>query len=1852
MFPIIKIRLTYVKRNLIKNLISFGYPIITICMFVILLKYPEKFDLFSSNSNIDGVKPRKTESIVKANPSVYKHPPTYFNLFDDFEIKLIQNGDFGIISEDEELLNNFNTFATYHHFCTNLEKNDKDILNTMIEELAKSFNIPTKGKEKIPFLNSLNCKIKTFKTKEEFNKYIYSIDYKNASEFKVIFELSKENDILNINILSKEIKINSIEKSKNSLILDKPEGQMELFESMLNINNNVFSYQNYYSIISNFMKEYYNNNNKNEETKKIKDNEKINIYFKPLNTPPIYNKLGNDFILTFLPMIISISFSSILFSFVLWMVKERSNNLQEFLFRYGITPNKYYLSWFMTFIILTIIPDIICSYLIKKYALVNISFFLVFFSLTLFNLSLFSTSMLLHCLTKTIEQSQTLLKLIYLFMSILSSMITKPEVSYFTKKIFSFFPQITLVQNIQVLLLLDNFQKIDFELMTIPHNKISLLDSYTSYIVFIFIHLFLANIIMSYQNFYYGANDGEDNKGDKNLITFFKFFFKFKNIIKFNFGYINLDEYEPEKNENKIEMENTNKESENNNIDNSNIDNINVNDNNNIKKYHEKLNEHQFQYLISKKCLAIHNISKSFGDVLAVNNFKGNLFPSEIFCLLGHNGAGKTTLIKIISGVEKPDKGDIYLFGNSILRNKDFLYRNIGVCDQENNFFDYLTVYEHLKYLTEIKHNTYFLSPDTISEIKSLITKLGLDEKKDSLADTLSGGQKRKFCIALALAGNSKLILLDEPTSGMDVLAKREVWSFFKNYKHDKIIILTTHSLEEAEYLGDRIGIMLDGDFICSGTGSFLKNKYPCGYNINFLIKNNYLNRMDLLGELKEIDETAVIKVSSKNLISINFMSMIDKNINLIFDKIENSIFKEKYGIINYTISSTSLEDVFLKLNNNEMSKIMFNNTKFLQNNIQKNIKLPENLINTNQNILNTSDSINVVIRESNLNSNINDNIINNLGVSRSSCSKKTKSFFNELKEGIKRNFIPLWRNKCDFFVEVLSASIAIIIYVLVINSLFSTGDKKNVQLMKLYDNLPIYYTSNFDSNDKNNLFNIYDKDNIIYKKYPFLKIKELDYPENLESYSINSFADYFYNISKYKNEKNFLVVQKNDKNEIDIYILYQKASNDYFPASMNYILSILFQQKYGIKTYFISEVNKIPLGSKPDDFKNFEQIITLFYSILMLWNSFISLSGYMINTPLKERIKNIKHLLKLSGANIFIYWLSLLIVDLLKYLIFLITVLPLLIYLDKIYLYTLFILFPFLLALNMFAYSFSFFTDSEIHCQKFFILTAFILSFALPSYTIIKDPMGIKSFFDDNKFIYSLSDIFPLSSFMVAMFRLFYNTSIEKIIFFLENKTMGYIIYNHCILFLGQFIFYCFLLILLEIRVFERIYISISNIFCFHRIYSEQIDTNNNILNNSMNNNLYSRLNEDSNNSINLGVNANNFITNNNSNNNNINFTTKIKNLYKTYFVCRGKNVRAVNNLNLNLEKNEHFGLIGYNGSGKTTTFKSITREIFFDKGTIELFGLNVEKTSDFSKLTKEIGYCPQENALFDYLTVEEVLNYFRNLKKDENQIDLDIIYKKFGLSKYKNKKTVNLSGGNKRKLNFAIALMNNPKIILLDEPSTGVDPESRRLMWINLLSLQREYNMILSTHSMEEAEILSDRVGWMKEGRFTVEGVPEELKIRFSSGYYLFVKFISIKLIKEENDENIKLDLNEIKNKFNKIIKSDDEMNILIGDSTDNNIINDPNEERNNKLNNEDNCLILMRVDSVFEKLKGKYKDIQVIERNIDNNSFKFLVHVEQNNQGQLFKTVLNIKNNMKEISEININIESLENIFTKFG
>ena len=193
------------------------------------------------------------------------------------------------------------------------------------------------------------------------------------------------------------------------------------------------------------------------------------------------------------------------------------------------------------------------------------------------------------------------------------------------------------------------------------------------------------------------------------------------------------------------------------------------------------------------------------------------------------------------------------------------------------------------------------------------------------------------MCLALALIGDPQIVLLDEPTSGMDVIAKRSLWEFLKNYKENKIIILTTHSLDEAEYLGDRIGIMSEGRFLCSGTSSYLKDKYPCGYNLNLILNREKFtleNKNFILNGVKEIYPNYTIKVSSKTLLSLSF-GIINEKTEDIFDYIEN--IKDKIGIEDYTISTTSLEDVFLKLN-------VYRNTKNMNDiNLSEGLQIQNN---------------------------------------------------------------------------------------------------------------------------------------------------------------------------------------------------------------------------------------------------------------------------------------------------------------------------------------------------------------------------------------------------------------------------------------------------------------------------------------------------------------------------------------------------------------------------------------------------------------------------------------------------------------------------------------------------------------------------------------------------------------------------------------------------------------------------------------------------------------------------------------------------------------------------------------------
>jgi ABC-2 type transport system ATP-binding protein len=212
-------------------------------------------------------------------------------------------------------------------------------------------------------------------------------------------------------------------------------------------------------------------------------------------------------------------------------------------------------------------------------------------------------------------------------------------------------------------------------------------------------------------------------------------------------------------------------------------------------------------------------LTKRYQNKTAVNALNLSIPRGELFALLGVNGAGKTTTIKMLSCLTKPTSGDAVVLGESIIMNPHAVKEKINVSPQETAVARNLSVMENLELIAGIygsdKNNTRIKSNEMISTF-------GLAEVADDKAKILSGGMQRRLSIAMALISDPQILFLDEPTLGLDVLARRELWSAIKKLKGKITIILTTHYMEEAEALSDRIGIMSNGDLKAVGTAAQL----------------------------------------------------------------------------------------------------------------------------------------------------------------------------------------------------------------------------------------------------------------------------------------------------------------------------------------------------------------------------------------------------------------------------------------------------------------------------------------------------------------------------------------------------------------------------------------------------------------------------------------------------------------------------------------------------------------------------------------------------------------------------------------------------------------------------------------------------------------------------------------------------------------------------------------------------------------------------------------------------------------------------------------------------------------------
>ncbi|ROL50265.1 ATP-binding cassette sub-family A member 1 [Anabarilius grahami] len=234
----------------------------------------------------------------------------------------------------------------------------------------------------------------------------------------------------------------------------------------------------------------------------------------------------------------------------------------------------------------------------------------------------------------------------------------------------------------------------------------------------------------------------------------------------------------------------------------------------------------------------IDNLVKvySHGKKLAVDGLTLGFYEGQITSFLGHNGAGKTTTMSILTGLFPPTSGTAYIMGKDIRSELSSIRQSLGVCPQHNVLFSMLTVEEHIWFYARLKG----LSEEEVkAEMEQILNDTGLPHKRKSRTSQLSGGMQRKLSVALAFVGGSKVVILDEPTAGVDPYARRGIWDLLLKYRAGRTILLSTHHMDEADILGDRIAIISHGKLCCVGSSLFLKTQLGTGYYLTLVKKNN-----------------------------------------------------------------------------------------------------------------------------------------------------------------------------------------------------------------------------------------------------------------------------------------------------------------------------------------------------------------------------------------------------------------------------------------------------------------------------------------------------------------------------------------------------------------------------------------------------------------------------------------------------------------------------------------------------------------------------------------------------------------------------------------------------------------------------------------------------------------------------------------------------------------------------------------------------------------------------------------------------------------------------------------------------
>ncbi|KAM9449520.1 phospholipid-transporting ATPase ABCA1 isoform 1-T2 [Clarias gariepinus] len=1237
-----------------------------------------------------------------------------------------------------------------------------------------------------------------------------------------------------------------------------------------------------------------------------------------------------------------------------------------------------------------------------------------------------------------------------------------------------------------------------------------------------------------------------------------------------------------------------------------------------------------------KAGVSIRNLVKVYktGKKLAVDKLSLDFYQDQITSFLGHNGAGKTTTMSILTGLFSPTSGTAYVNGFDIRKDMDSIRKTLGMCPQHNVLFNELTVEEHIYFYGRLKGRS---SEEVKQEIDQMIKDVGLPHKRKDLAKNLSGGMQRKLSVAIAFVGGSDVVILDEPTAGVDPYARRGIWELLLKYKKGRTIILSTHHMDEADILGDRIAIISHGKVCCCGSSLFLKKTYGRGYYLTLARANQDMMTTQRhiggkqLSDASSLDEglgsgsistmepadlddvTAVIRL---HVPQAEFLEVIGQEMVYVLpytgskDGSFASLFKEldlekvRLGISSYGISDTSLEEIFLKVAEETGVDVETNeNAPPLQRDQRRSSK---------------------VSRSRSMSS-----AMEHKATAASQQREKKGRFSNRVEDGqqsagvngrgsyvitgwplIRHQFLALFikrfhharRSRKGIIAQVVLPALFVclsLIFSLIIppfveypnlelqpwmygkpqNTFYSADRTDMDEAMKVtrallsepgfgtrcMDGNPIpkypctpsgatdWFTPSVDPaileifkngnwsmknpspdchcstpgrnmmlpdclpgagglpppqrtqnttdtlqdltgrNMTDFLLKNYAKSGKI--RYGGISVGAINSQVKLNESEISALISdlkAFFNSSqnnmteKFFQDLEILLLDLGTKDNVKVWFYNQgwHAVVSFLNVANNAILRGYLPPGVQPKLYGISAFNH-PLNLTKQQLtatlmSSSTDVVVAICVIFAM--SFIPASFVLF--LIQERVSKAKHLQFVSGVNPTAYWVANFTWDMCNYIVpCIIVIIIFLSFQQKAYvspqnlpaLVLLLVLYGWAITPMMYPASFVF----SVPSTAYVVLTSINLFIGINGSiaTFILELLDDPNITNVNTILKQVLLIFPhfcLGRGLIdmaknqAMATLFISLGEDRF----ENPLSWQMVGKNLLAMSIQgVVMFAFTLVIQY------------KFFCKPRLVTRLPRT-------------AGEEDEDvarERDRVQRGRAQNDLV--------------RICDLTKVY---SGKKVPAVDRITVGVPAAECFGLLGINGAGKTTTFKMLTGDIRPSSGEAFLSGYSIR--SEMSQVHQHMGYCPQFDAIDDLLTGREHLEFYARLRGvPEREVTKVAEWgiQKLGLVKYSNKSAGTYSGGNKRKLSTAMALIGCPPVVFLDEPTTGMDPKARRFLWDCILSVIKEgRSVILTSHSMEECEALCTRMAIMVNGQFKCLGSIQHLKSRFGDGYTVIVR------------------------------------------------------------------------------------------------------------------------------------------------